>query len=162
MESARFPQPRIPSPTQSAASKGEQMLPPRTEGTSNLKGSVQDIKPSDASQPQVQSQTSEKVKINIVPDVSEATHESASVKEPAPQGSALPVEEEVQQRMVPGEAGTSPNQICLSLLFFCDEWDHVLSISLLYFPGKKKKKKKKMLLPVNGTSFFFFFSLFCL
>ncbi|XP_057547577.1 E3 ubiquitin ligase PARAQUAT TOLERANCE 3-like [Amaranthus tricolor] len=122
MESARFPQPRIPSPTQSAASKGEQMLPPRTEGTSNLKGSVQDIKPSDASQPQVQSQTSEKVKINIVPDVSEATHESASVKEPAPQGSALPVEEEVQQRMVPGEA------------------------------GKKKKKKKKMPLPVNGAA----------
>lgn len=105
MESARCPQPRIPSPTQSAASKGEQMLPPRIEETSNLKESVDGIKPSDASQPQVQPQISGKGKITKIPDVSEATHESASVKEPASQGSALPVEEEVQQKVAAGEAG---------------------------------------------------------
>lgn len=120
MESARCPQPRIPSPTQSAASKGEQMLPPRTEGISNLKESVDGIKPSNNSQLQVQPHVSEKGKITKVPDVSEATHESASVKEPASQGSALPVEEEVIQRVAAGEA------------------------------GKKKKKKKKMPLPGNG------------
>ncbi|RYR66064.1 hypothetical protein Ahy_A03g012009 isoform C [Arachis hypogaea] len=39
-----------------------------------------------------------------MPDVSEATHESMSVKEPASQGSAQLVEEEVQQKMVPAEA----------------------------------------------------------
>uniref|UniRef100_A0A803LTA1 DWNN domain-containing protein n=1 Tax=Chenopodium quinoa TaxID=63459 RepID=A0A803LTA1_CHEQI len=104
MESARCPQPRIPSPTQSAASKGEQMLPPRTEGTSNLKESVEGIKPSHASQSQLQQHNSERDKITKVPDVSEATHESASVKEPVSQGSVLPVEEEVQQKVAVGEA----------------------------------------------------------
>ncbi|KAL2895731.1 E3 ubiquitin ligase PQT3-like [Bienertia sinuspersici] len=120
MESARCPQPRNPSPTQSAASKGEQMLPPRNEGASNLKESADGIKPGDPSQQQLQPQISEKGKNNKVPDVSEATHESASVKEPASQGSALPVEEEVQQKVVTSEA------------------------------GKKKKKKKKMPLPTNA------------
>ncbi|KNA19128.1 hypothetical protein SOVF_064550 isoform B [Spinacia oleracea] len=120
MESARCPQPRIPSPTQSAASKGEQMLPPRIEGTSNLKESVDGFKSSNASQPQVQPHISEKGKITKVPDVSEATHESASAKEFASQGSALPVEEEVQQKVAAGEA------------------------------AKKKKKKKKMLTPGYG------------
>ncbi|XP_021745891.1 E3 ubiquitin ligase PARAQUAT TOLERANCE 3-like isoform X1 [Chenopodium quinoa] len=120
MESARCPQPRIPSPTQSAASKGEQMLPPRTEGTSNLKESVEGIKPSHASQSQLQQHNSERDKITKVPDVSEATHESASVKEPVSQGSVLPVEEEVQQKVAVGEA------------------------------VKKKKKKKKMPMPGNA------------
>ncbi|GAB2270760.1 hypothetical protein Dimus_005629, partial [Dionaea muscipula] len=40
----------------------------------------------------------EKGKTLKIPDISEATHESASVKEPASQGSALLAEEEVQQR----------------------------------------------------------------
>ncbi|XP_010673210.2 E3 ubiquitin ligase PQT3-like isoform X1 [Beta vulgaris subsp. vulgaris] len=120
MESARCPQPRIQSPTQSAASKGEQMLPPRSEGTLTVRESMDGIKPSDAPQLQLQPQISEKGKITKVPDVSEATHESASVKEPASQGSARPVEEEVQQKVAAGEA------------------------------GKKKKKKKKVLLPVNA------------
>jgi len=117
MESARCPQPKIPSPSQSAASKGEHMPPPRLEKTPNLKESsnleeTPNFKerangevPSGAPQQQVRAQTSDKGKITKVPDVSEATHESASVKEPASQSSALPIEEEVQQRVAAGEAG---------------------------------------------------------
>ncbi|KAK6935154.1 Zinc knuckle CX2CX3GHX4C [Dillenia turbinata] len=100
MESARCPPPKIPSPTLSAASKGEQMLPPRTEETQNLKEGADEVKVANVVQ-----QTLEKGKAVKVPDVSEATHESMSVKEPASQGSALLAEEEVQQRLAAGEAG---------------------------------------------------------
>lgn len=133
LESARCPQPKIPSPSQSAASKGEHMPPPRLEETPNLKESAKleetiNLKgrangemPSDAPQQQVRPQISDKGKMTKVPDASEATHESASVKEPASQSSALPVEEEVQQKAAAVEA------------------------------GKKKKKKKRVPLPVNGA-----------
>lgn len=123
MESARCPQPRIQSPTQSAASKGEQMLPPRSEGTLTVRESMDGIKPSDAPQLQLQPQISEKGKITKVPDVSEATHESASVKEPASQGSARPVEEEVQQKVAAGEAGKFQAEIVdIGVKFVDNQW----------------------------------------
>ncbi|KAK6947556.1 DWNN domain [Dillenia turbinata] len=100
MESARCPPPKIPSPTLSAASKGEQMPPPRNEETQNVKEGADEVKVANVVQ-----QTLEKGKAAKVPDVSEATHESMSVKEPASQGSALQAEEEVQQRLAAGEAG---------------------------------------------------------
>ncbi|XP_027192926.1 E3 ubiquitin ligase PQT3-like isoform X2 [Cicer arietinum] len=100
MESARCPQPKIPSPTSSAASKGELKISPVNDGTSNIQDAADERKAVSAPQ-----QASEHVKMPRAGDVSEATHESMSVKEPAPQGSAPVVEEEVQQKLVPTEAG---------------------------------------------------------
>ncbi|KAE9597463.1 putative transcription factor interactor and regulator CCHC(Zn) family [Lupinus albus] len=100
MESARCPQPKIPSPTSSAASKGELKVLPVHEGTTNIQETTEDNKAVSA-----QHQTSEQVRITRAADVSEATHESLSVKEQASQGCARPVEEEVQQNLVPTEAG---------------------------------------------------------
>ncbi|KAG5028329.1 hypothetical protein JHK87_011843 [Glycine soja] len=112
MESARCPQPKIPSPTSSAASKGELKVSPVNEKTTNIQETTDDRKAVSAPQ-----QTSEQVRNPRAADISEATHESMSVKEPASQWSAQQVEEEVQQKLVPTEA------------------------------GKKKKKKKVRLLP---------------
>ncbi|KAL1300127.1 hypothetical protein HN51_044812 [Arachis hypogaea] len=101
MESARCPQLKLPSPTSSAASKGEPKVSLVHEGMTNVPETVDAKKTVSAPAPL---QTSEQVKPRM-PDVSEATHESMSVKEPASQGSAQLVEEEVQQKMVPAEAG---------------------------------------------------------
>uniref|UniRef100_A0A803L5G9 DWNN domain-containing protein n=1 Tax=Chenopodium quinoa TaxID=63459 RepID=A0A803L5G9_CHEQI len=104
-ESAHHPQPRIPSPTQSAVSKEEKMLPPDAKETSNLKENMDDGgKLSAAPQVGVQPQTSGEDKITKVPDVSEATHEHVTVKEPASQDSALPLTEEVQPKVAVNEA----------------------------------------------------------
>ncbi|XP_027917850.1 E3 ubiquitin ligase PQT3-like isoform X1 [Vigna unguiculata] len=100
MESARCPQPKIPSPTSSAASKGELKVSPINEKTTNILETADDKKAVTAPQ-----QTSEQVRNLRVADVSEATHESMSVKEPASQGSTQQVEEEVQQKLVPADAG---------------------------------------------------------
>jgi E3 ubiquitin-protein ligase RBBP6 len=99
MESARYPQPKIPSPTSSAVSKGELKISPVNEGAANIQDTADEIKAVSAPQ-----QASEHVKIPRA-DVSEATRESMSVKEPVSQGSAPVVEEEVQQKLVPTEAG---------------------------------------------------------
>ncbi|XLS52267.1 hypothetical protein HN51_012944 [Arachis hypogaea] len=122
MESARCPQLKLPSPTSSAASKGEPKVSLVHEGMTNAPETlsapetVDDKKTVSAPAPL---QTSEQVKPRM-PDVSEATHESMSVKEPASQGSAQLVEEEVQQKMVPAEAG-----------------------------NERRKKRKKVCLPAN-------------
>lgn len=105
MESARCPQPKIPSPTLSAASKGEQVVPPQqvppqNEETTNIQNTTEPMKVDNAPE-----QTLDKLRIAKVADVSEATHESRSMKEPASQGSALVAEEELQQKPVSGEAG---------------------------------------------------------
>ncbi|KAH9607123.1 hypothetical protein KSS87_005051 [Heliosperma pusillum] len=118
MESARCLPPKVPSPTQSAASKGEQRIPAEVE-KSPIKV-INGNKTNDAPLQQAQPQNSSKEKIFKVPDVSEATHESASVKEHVSHSNVLPVEEEVQQKVAPTDA------------------------------GKKKKKKKKVLMPPNG------------
>ncbi|XP_058764496.1 E3 ubiquitin ligase PQT3-like [Vicia villosa] len=99
MESARCPQPKNPSPTSSAASKGELKISLVNDGTPKIQETAGEIKAISAPQ-----QTSEHAKIPRVGDVSEATHESMSVKEPVSQGSAQVVEEEVQQKLVPTEA----------------------------------------------------------
>lgn len=101
MESARCPQPKIPSPTLSAASKGEQMPPPQIEETPNIIKPVADESKSANPPPQLP----EKGRTGKAADVSEATLESMSVKEPASQGSAPLAEEEVQQKLASGEAG---------------------------------------------------------
>lgn len=102
MESARCPpQPKVPSPTTSAASKGEQKPSPADEETPIVKEIADEGKAVVPTQ-----QFLEKVQpVAKAPDVSEATLESMSVKEPASQGSAPLVEEEVQQRMASGETG---------------------------------------------------------
>ncbi|KAL9326728.1 hypothetical protein ACSQ67_007373 [Phaseolus vulgaris] len=100
MESARCPQPKIPSPTSSAASKGELKVSPINEKATNILETVDDKKAVSAPL-----QTSEQVRNLRVADVSEATHESISVKEPASQGSTQQVEEEVQQKLIPTDAG---------------------------------------------------------
>ncbi|XP_027335778.1 E3 ubiquitin ligase PQT3-like isoform X2 [Abrus precatorius] len=100
MESARCPQSKIPSPTSSAASKGELKISPVNEGTTNIQETADNRKAVSAPQ-----QTSEPVRNPRAADVSEATHESISVKEPISQGSGQLVEEEVQQKVVPAEAG---------------------------------------------------------
>lgn len=112
MESARCPPPKIPSPTSSAASKGELKILPINEGTSNIQDTADERKVVPAQQ-----QTSEQLKFPRPADVSEATHESMSVKEPAAsQGTAQVIEEEVQQKLVPTEAG---NVDCCYVIFFC-------------------------------------------
>lgn len=102
MESARCPQPKIPSPTSSAVSKGEQKVSPSDE----VKTKVQEVA-EDRNALSVPQKMSEEVKATRAADVSEATHESVTVKEPASQGSAQPVEEEVQQKLAPTEAGNA-------------------------------------------------------
>lgn len=108
MESARCLPPKIPSPTQSAASKEEQKPSPANEETPNpnMKETA------DAGKPViVPHQVPEKVRTAKAADVSEATFESMSVKEPASQGSAPLAEEEVQQKLASGEAGNDPSFI---------------------------------------------------
>lgn len=100
MESARCPQPKIPSPTSSAVSKGEQKVSPANDVKSNTQEVADDRKAVSAPQ-----QTVEEVRATRAAAASEATHESMSVKEPASQGSAPLVEEEVQQKLAPTEAG---------------------------------------------------------
>ncbi|XP_062073955.1 E3 ubiquitin ligase PQT3-like isoform X2 [Humulus lupulus] len=100
MESARCPQPKIPSPSMSAASKGEHKPSPAKEETSRVMYIADEPKPIIATH-----QAVEKVKTARIADVSEATHESVSIKEPASQCSAPLVEEEVQQKLISVEAG---------------------------------------------------------
>lgn len=110
MQSARCPPPKVPSPTLSAASKGEQKLMPTVEETPAPKENADEFKGVTT----VPVQTLEKPKIAAkAPDMSEATHESMSMKEPASQGSTPLVEEEVQQKMVAGEAGGNRSSIIL-------------------------------------------------
>ncbi|XP_022153991.1 E3 ubiquitin ligase PQT3-like isoform X2 [Momordica charantia] len=97
MESARIAQPKVPSPTLSAASKGEKNILSINEDTMKTK-EIEEGK-AISSGPQ----TLEKVKATKAVE-SEATHESMSVKEQASQGSALLVDEEVQQKMAASEA----------------------------------------------------------
>ena len=100
MESARIAQPKVPSPTLSAASKGDKIILSVNEQTTKIK-EVEEEKAITSGPP-----TAEKVKATKVVDESEATHESMSVKEQASQGSALIVDEEVQQKMAAAsEAG---------------------------------------------------------
>ncbi|PRQ49311.1 putative transcription factor C2H2 family [Rosa chinensis] len=89
MESARCPQPKIPSPTLSAASKGENKPLPLHEEALKTQETVDEVKP--IPDPQ---QMLENVRNTKVADASEATHESMSAKEPASQGSAPLVDEE--------------------------------------------------------------------
>ncbi|KAJ4831593.1 hypothetical protein Tsubulata_015277 [Turnera subulata] len=104
MESAR-PNPKIPSPTMSAASKEEQKLAPGNEVSLNpVTNAVDEVKPVNTQQDPA-SQGSAPLRTSKVIDASEATHESISVKEPASQGSAPLIEEEVQQKLAPGDAG---------------------------------------------------------
>ncbi|KAI4364838.1 hypothetical protein MLD38_020877 [Melastoma candidum] len=98
LESARDPQPKVPSPSISAASKGEPKLLQQTEGSQKIEGGDGVMVVT------VPQQISEGVRIAKVADVSEATHDSLSIREPASQGSAPVVEEEVQQKAASGEA----------------------------------------------------------
>ncbi|GER25698.1 DWNN domain [Striga asiatica] len=99
MES-RNPQAKVPSPTQSVASKGQQMpAPPPQRDDASKVGDIVENKSS--SLPLIQ----EKGRNIDVPDVSEATHDSRTVKEAASRGSVPLADEEVQQKPVSGEAG---------------------------------------------------------
>ncbi|RAL50702.1 hypothetical protein DM860_015849 [Cuscuta australis] len=102
MESARTPHPRIPSPSQSAASRGEKLPPPslQKEESSRAQEGMQEVKVDAALQ-----QVLEKEKTSKVADVSEATHESISAREQTSQGSAPLVDEEVQQKQAASDAG---------------------------------------------------------
>ncbi|KAF5477513.1 hypothetical protein F2P56_004146 [Juglans regia] len=100
MESARCPQPKIPSPTLSAASKGEHKPLPINEENPHIRDNTDDGKAATAPQ-----QIAERVRAAKTA-MSEATRESVSVKEPAAsQGSAPLAEEEVQQKVAISEAG---------------------------------------------------------
>lgn len=99
MES-RNPQAMAPSPTQSAASKGQHVpaLLPEKEETSKIAETVEEGKEVNAPQNQEEARTK-------VPDVSEATHGSLNVKEQASPGRPPLADEEVQEKPVSGEAG---------------------------------------------------------
>ncbi|KAG9132029.1 hypothetical protein Leryth_017801 [Lithospermum erythrorhizon] len=100
MES-RNPQAKIPSPTQSATSKGGQQppSPPFKEGTSNMQDTVGMVLDN------VPARVAEREETAKIKDIPEATHESASAREPASQGTALLFDEEVQQKPASGDAG---------------------------------------------------------
>lgn len=99
MESARCLQPKIPSPTTSASSKGEQKSFPAFGETMNGTNKVDEAKPA---VPLVQ--TLEKVETTKPTNASEATYGSMSMKEPASQSSAPLPEDEVQQKLAATEA----------------------------------------------------------
>ncbi|PKI41548.1 hypothetical protein CRG98_038059 [Punica granatum] len=100
MESARGPQPKIPSPTLSSASKGnQQQLSTKIEENQDVNVAADEVKMSAAPQ-----HMSDKGMNAKVPDVSEATRESMSVREVTSQGSAKVADEEVQQKVASGEA----------------------------------------------------------
>ncbi|KAL4339322.1 hypothetical protein GQ457_08G026410 [Hibiscus cannabinus] len=103
MESARCPQPKFPSPTTSAASKGEQKLVTAKEECPDVNEKAKDVK--EAIPPQ---QALEKVKVVKPADASEATLESMSVKEPESQGSA--------PKAASGEAGKKKKKKKVHLL----------------------------------------------
>ncbi|KAJ0602830.1 putative transcription factor interactor and regulator CCHC(Zn) family [Helianthus annuus] len=93
-------QPKVPSPSPSATSKGEQVPPQNGDDTRMPPGPAENN-----ATPVVQQTISEKGKVNKAPDVSEATYESKSMMEPAAsQGSGRPADDEVQQKQVPTEA----------------------------------------------------------
>ncbi|GFP84404.1 protein mpe1 [Phtheirospermum japonicum] len=96
MES-RNPQVKVPSPTQSAASKGQHVPapPPQRNETPQIADTVEEYRFSNL--PLIQ----EKGRTIEVPDVSEAT----TVKEVASRGTAPLADEEVQQKPISGEAG---------------------------------------------------------
>lgn len=104
MESARILPPKVPSPSQSAASKGELLPPPPPPPLKEENFKAQEIVEGskNGSAPQ---QMLERGRTLKVADVSEATHESVSVKEPASQGNDPLADEEVQQKPLVGEAG---------------------------------------------------------
>ncbi|PPS11842.1 hypothetical protein GOBAR_AA08800 [Gossypium barbadense] len=108
MESARCPQPKIPSPTTSAASKEEQKPVYVKEESSDVKDKANEIKVDILPQ-----QVLEKVKTAKLADASDATLESMSVKEPASHGSAPLVDEEVQQKLASGEAKKKKKKVRL-------------------------------------------------
>ncbi|XP_042062018.1 E3 ubiquitin ligase PQT3-like isoform X1 [Salvia splendens] len=99
MES-RNPQANVPSPTQSAASKGQQVLAPpfQSQEVPIIVETVEENKPA------ILPSKSENGIALKVPDASEATHDLRTVKETASQGSAPLADEEVQRPMS-GEAG---------------------------------------------------------
>lgn len=74
--------------------------PLQKEETSRVQEAIEEVKVEIAPQPLL-----EKGRSSKVVDISEATHESISVKEPASQGSALLVDEEVQQKPAVSDAG---------------------------------------------------------
>lgn len=96
MESAR-PKPKIPSPALSAASKGEQVLS-QNKDTTELQDTTQSVKIVDVLQPPVQNL--DIVGTASVPDVSEATNESRSGKEPVLQASGPLAAEDQPQKLV--------------------------------------------------------------
>ncbi|XP_010277117.1 PREDICTED: uncharacterized protein LOC104611647 isoform X2 [Nelumbo nucifera] len=100
MESARCAQPKIPSPTHSATSKGDHMPPPQKDNTPCTKETADEGKAVTT----IPQQSLEKGRVAQTVDVSEATHESMSMKGPTSQGSA-PLAEDVQQKMPAGEPG---------------------------------------------------------
>ncbi|CAA0807608.1 DWNN domain- a CCHC-type zinc finger, partial [Striga hermonthica] len=99
---SRNPQAKVPSPTQSAASKVQQVTYPtqRVEiETLKVEDTVEENKSSVL--PLVQ----EKGRTVEVPDISKTIHDSKTVKEAVPRGSVPLAYEEVQQKPVSGEAG---------------------------------------------------------
>lgn len=107
MES-RNPQAKVPSPTQSAASKGkrEPTPPPQREEISKVAETPKVIETVEENKSSnLAPVEQEKGKALRLPDVSEATHDSKTMKEAVSQGSAQLVDEEVQQKPVSGEAG---------------------------------------------------------
>ncbi|XP_021897730.1 E3 ubiquitin ligase PQT3-like isoform X3 [Carica papaya] len=102
MESARCPPPRFPSPTTSAASRGEhQKAASAVQETLAVKEVVEEGQAVSGLKSAIEKVQTAKTVI----DASEATHESSSMKEAALHGSAPVVEEEVQQKLVSGELG---------------------------------------------------------
>lgn len=107
-------QQRVATPTLSASSKGEQLPQIQKDEGSNIKETLNEVK--DTGAPPLSMGTGKATK---AVDASEATFESLTVKEPLSQGRAPPVEEEVQQQPSASEPG-------------------------------KKKKKKKVRMPNDG------------
>ncbi|XP_043693282.1 E3 ubiquitin ligase PARAQUAT TOLERANCE 3-like [Telopea speciosissima] len=98
MESAR---PKVSSPTLSATSKGDHVLPPPKNVTPYLKDSMTEKKATvSAPQPYVV-----KGRTTKTMDVSEAARESVSMKEATSQCSAPLPEEEVQQKLQAADPG---------------------------------------------------------
>jgi E3 ubiquitin-protein ligase RBBP6 len=126
MESAHCLLPKVPSPTLSAASKGEQKPSPVNGET------PKNQETRDEGQAAVSPlRTAKRRRTENAADISEFTHESVSVREPTSLGSVPLAKEEVHQKVATSEAGKVLFCGVLNLFIFPPSSQHLLSQVLL-------------------------------
>jgi E3 ubiquitin-protein ligase RBBP6 len=127
MESAHCLLPKVPSPTLSAASKGEQKPSPVNGETPKIQETRDEGQA--AASPL---RTAKRRRTENAADISEFTHESVCVREPTTSPGSVPLaKEEVHQKVADSEAGKVSFCGVLNLFLFPPSSQHLLSQVLL-------------------------------